>query len=300
MSDFAKFNLYAGSVRGKHHRRANNQDAWITGSMEIDGETFRYGFLVDGCGSGTHSETGAKKGIQFLEIQTRKALSGEIYKGRFKRGHNLYNLPNYLLHKLVRFIEFQTAGMFLEEDQLSNFLNEQSVSLADPEYEDIQDMINAYVREHWLFTVFGFIQGPGATLVFHRGDGAYNVNGTPYYIKQANEPLYPGYFVIPWNAPRKALATKEMTVVELDSDDVELIILGSDSWLDHRDLFGRLPDYLTYPLQLPGQLVKWAEDDIFFDEPDETTAIDAFEDDTTAVALVRVFEEELEEKDGEQ
>lgn len=260
------FKTTGGSVRGHDH--SNNQDFFVYGQV---GDVY-YGFVLDGCTGGKHSEVGAQECGHFLKMATEKALSQRT---------PIRMLPALLFEKLINFIQLKVAVQFLNEAELAELLAGK-LSLAQHPY---RDAIAEYVEEYWLATVVGFVTSPETVYLFWRGDGAIRTNEVCRYIKavKKNQPLYPGYFVIPWKYGQVATAQWGFTVEEIDTSGLNLLAIATDSFHQHHDLFNQIHLYLE-DRQLPRQLVMWSEDTDF---PEPTTANEAFGDDTTVVVLYR-------------
>ncbi|MEM8642556.1 MAG: protein phosphatase 2C domain-containing protein [Cyanobacteria bacterium P01_G01_bin.54] len=133
------FQWTAASVQGRGHRRLarNNQDAVAV--TQADGHLIA--LVCDGCGSGAHSEVGAKIGVKLLQ----RVLTA-----------NLFLYPQASFWSAVR------SHLLSQLKQLINRLD-----------EDIAPIVSDY----FLFTIVGAILTPTETTVFAIGDGVVAVNG---------------------------------------------------------------------------------------------------------------------------
>lgn len=156
-----QFMIQGGSVIGSYHHKGfkNNQDALTIETTE----KAIIGLVADGCGSGKHSEVGAKLGVRFMANYLRQMI--EICPDE---------LPvdwEYLLNLAAR--------------QFLLSLNQFNQCLGMVEKED------AY--SYWLFTLVGFILTEEQTIIFSFGDGVVSLNGEVTEIDQNNEPEYLTY-----------------------------------------------------------------------------------------------------------
>ena len=283
LGDFA---MFAGSVPGYHHTDANknNQDGYTYGEVEVDGQIIRWGVLLDGCSAGARSDSGVQDALDYVERYMPVRL------------HELpvEEVPDQIfLYDLVDYIEFVAITKILGKQGAQEFLDGKLEIATHPRRKKVAQ----YIRDFYLFTVFGFIQTDTQVIIFHRGDGVIRVNDAVHYVTQGNQPLYPAYFAFPWGVAEKATAFREMTMMELQTKNVKIVMLGSDSWLRHKVLFDLLVDFahLRRAVWLQGRLNVWSteeEDPKLPDDPDvQSSVAKAFFDDTTAIALISTKEE---------
>ncbi|MGB0561929.1 MAG: protein phosphatase 2C domain-containing protein [Spirulinaceae cyanobacterium] len=133
------FQWAAASVQGRGHRRLarNNQDAVAVSSSD----EHLIALVCDGCGSGAHSEVGAKLGVKLLQ----RVLTANLF---------LYPTPDFW--SAVR------SHLLSQLKQLINRLDEDAAAM---------------ISDYFLFTIVGAILTPAETTVFAIGDGVVAVNG---------------------------------------------------------------------------------------------------------------------------
>ena len=148
------FEYAIGSIIGRNHVLAgkNNQDAYHI----VSNPKFITAVVCDGCGSGKHSEVGAKLGTRMVSNAIADLLNQGLAISESEFWHVL---KINLLQKLTDFI---------------------AIANADP--ESVMEFVNNYL----LFTIVGLVITPSETVAFSMGDGAIAVNG-----KLTQIPTYP-------------------------------------------------------------------------------------------------------------
>jgi hypothetical protein len=280
----AKFSIAMGTIRGTDHGEAgHNQDGVTAGEMIVNGKLIRWGVLLDGCSAGLRSQAGVQDSLDFIERNMPLRLQEMPIEA----------IPNQLIMlELLEHIEFVAIATVLGKTEASRFVKGEFALIDHPRREDVEK----YIRNFYLFTVYGFIQTDEQLLVFGRGDGAINLNNACTYIDQHNRALYPAYFCIPWNVPPYTIADRRMTVREYSIDGIEFLILGTDSWLKHKLLFEALPKFISHQTTrwLQRRIIVWARDSFDVNLPDteeyKETVREAFGDDTSGLALIRLPE----------
>ncbi|NEO87254.1 MAG: protein phosphatase 2C domain-containing protein [Spirulina sp. SIO3F2] len=133
------FQWSAATIKGRGHRRLdrNNQDAVSVSCTE----EHLIALVCDGCGSGAHSEVGAKLGIKLLQ----RILVTNL---------GLYPQPQF----------WQTV-----RSQLLSQLKQLILSL--------DENVSQTISDYFLFTIVGTILTPEEATVFAIGDGVVAVNG---------------------------------------------------------------------------------------------------------------------------
>lgn len=148
------FEYAFGSIIGRNHVLAskNNQDAY---RIALD-EQFIAAVVCDGCGSGKHSEVGAKLGARIVldAIANLFNQDSDITAPEFWQV-----LKTNLLQKLKQFVEIT---------------NSEAASAME------------FVNDYLLFTIIGALITPSETVTFALGDGAIAING-----KLTQIPAYP-------------------------------------------------------------------------------------------------------------
>ncbi|MCL1470218.1 protein phosphatase 2C domain-containing protein [Argonema antarcticum] len=154
-----QFELAAGSVKGTEHQRLgkNNQDGYY--SINLQGKNL-IAVVCDGCGSGQHSEVGAKIGARLLVETIRRSLP---YREGFWQD----------IHAKVLM-------------QLRNFAQGFGDNLAD------------IVNDYFLFTVVGILIIPEGAFIFAIGDGVFAINREVVQLGPYanNAPPYLGYGIL--------------------------------------------------------------------------------------------------------
>ncbi|MBT5502640.1 hypothetical protein HN858_04850 [Candidatus Falkowbacteria bacterium] len=156
-----KFAIQGGSVIGSYHHKGfkNNQDALTIATTE----RVVIGLVSDGCGSGRHSEVGAKLGVRFMANHLRQMI--EI-------------CPDELPNDWEYFLNDAARQFLLSLRRFNQCLG-------------IVEAPDTY--SYWLFTLVGFILTEERTIIFSFGDGVISLNGEVTEIDQNNEPEYLTY-----------------------------------------------------------------------------------------------------------
>lgn len=192
--------------RGHLSSGKNMQDALGT----FKAWDFAAGVICDGCSEGLHSEAGAQMAASYLigsiaEYQSYYWMNPETIAKRMDE-----KLKNYLSSLLY----------------LAWF------------FEDGTKERAAYVQNHLLFTVMGFVWTPTQTAVFYAGDGTLLIDDEEEHLNMGDMPLYPAYRLIPYAIPPE-IVIPEITVRVYDRP-VRRLAIGSDAWKDERELIPRI------------------------------------------------------------
>jgi serine/threonine protein phosphatase PrpC len=150
----SQFEYACGSIIGRNHVLAskNNQDALRI----VLWDQFMTAVVCDGCGSGKHSEVGAKLGSRMVT----DAIADLLNQGLAVSEPDFWNiLKTNLLQKLTDFVA------------ISN---------------NVKESVMEFVNDYLLFTIVGLVITPSETVTFSIGDGAIAVNG-----KLTQIPAYP-------------------------------------------------------------------------------------------------------------
>ncbi len=192
-----KFELAAGSITGREHLRVgkNNQDGYYY--ISLDSATIAV--VCDGCGSGIHSEVGAKVGsrlvAQAILNNLQDSLSPDFWQQVYQD----------LLHKL-KDMAVVLGGELVET-----------------------------VREYLLFTIVGALITPTQTAIFAIGDGVFALNDQiiPLPSFPNNAPPYIAYGLIPDAVSNIQLSDCQFQIYrQLPTNEVNSILIGSDGVLD--------------------------------------------------------------------
>jgi serine/threonine protein phosphatase PrpC len=166
MQNFSsQFEYACGSIIGRNHVFAskNNQDALRI----VLREQFITAVVCDGCGSGKHSEVGAKLGSRMVTDAIADLLNQNLAISEPDFWHVL---KINLLQKMTDFIAIANAGMGLGSVGTIHELPLQ----------------REFVNDYLLFTIVGLVITSNETVTFSIGDGAIAVNG-----KLTQIPAYP-------------------------------------------------------------------------------------------------------------
>lgn len=189
------FALAAGSVRGFEHSRLglNNQDACAFATCE---ERI-LALVCDGCGSGRHSEVGAKVGARILLAALRRR-SADRPRESFEK--TLEHARRDVLRRLAWLAR----------------------RLGGPRV--------ATVRDYLLFTVVGVVIDAWETRVFALGDGLAAVNGELTRLRCAdNTPPYLGYGLIPGALSDPALGGRGFSMIaRCATVDLDHLLIATD------------------------------------------------------------------------
>jgi len=196
--DVDQFEVAAGSVPGREHLRLKrgSQDAF---SFRQERDCL-VAVVCDGCGSGAHSEVGAKLGARLL-------VSGLIARLADGREPSRDILAAAVREDLLSQLEFIATAIG-----------------GDP-----RDVIS----EYFLFTVVGAVITPTITMTFSIGDGLVAVNGKCAELGpfNDNQPPYPAYELL---CPGFVDTYLEVHTAA-PTAGISSMVLASDGALDLRD-----------------------------------------------------------------
>lgn len=213
-----------GSFVGRDHRVVgkNNQDAWWIGTNE----TGTVCLAADGCGSGAHSEVGAKLAVQIVGSE--------------------------LLHQLSTRWNVDWRGI----EQI----------LLDHIHKLAQAMGGSYrqvLEENFLFTLLGLVITNEYVTFFHCGDGTIVLNGAMHTLGpySGNMPPY-----ITYRLMDNAMAVDQQMLgiapsLECRTDALESFLIGTDG----TDAFRLHHDQVRPGLAVPvGDLSQFWQNDRYF------------------------------------
>ena len=224
-----KFELAGGSTIGREHLRLgkNNQDAYYW--VSIDSATIAV--VCDGCGSGTHSEVGAKIGARLVV----EAMLRNLPEDGLSLSTNFWQQVHQdLLHSL---------GMI-------------AASLGG-------DLVSV-VKEYLLFTIIGAVITPEETAVFAIGDGVFALNEEVITIPPFpnNAPPYLSYgLIIDALLDMKPVDCQLRVHRQVPTSEVQSILIGTDGV---EDLIGVADKYLPGKSDRVGEISQYWEDDRYF------------------------------------
>lgn len=220
-----------GSVRGREHERTgrNNQDAfgWVaTDDVMI-------ALVCDGCGSGQHSEAGARLGCQLMLAALRADVA-------------------LLHHGPCEVVLRRVQRRVLEQ------LHTLAHALGDP--------FLTTIREYFLFTIVGVVMTAERTVIFSLGDGVWGLNGSYSSLTyRGNAPPYLAYGLIP-HALEPVVRDHRTLQIHWDgaTHDTHNVLIGTDGVQDLYDAAYRRVPGKDEPV---GPLAQFWCDDRYFTNP---------------------------------
>lgn len=190
------FEIASGSVRGREHERLgqSSQD----GSHILFDDSLILALVCDGCGSGAHSEIGAKLG---------GALVGRRLWDEVKRDGS------------------RPFEEILDAARLSSLKDLRLIS------DFIGGNLTSVICDYLLFTIVGAIITPFRACIFSHGDGLTTVNGVTRLIDHDNMPPYLSYALVE-EALEKGMAAKLgfRIVEQLPTAELDSIVLATDGF----------------------------------------------------------------------
>lgn len=198
-----------GSIPGTDHtmpgqpKWVNNHDSFIIQPSDH----CVVAIVCDGCGTGKHSEVGAKLG----SILLARAIVSQAE--RILSSRPLADLgADVFWERITRMVVGQLTGTICA----------------------MGDSLTDIVREHFLFTVVGTLITDSAVLVFSLGDGMYAINGKMYDLGPFpnNEPPYLMYALT--GSTREGSASNRLFVNHMiTAENFQSVLIGTDglSWL---------------------------------------------------------------------
>ena len=219
------FEYAIGSIIGRNHVLAgkNNQDAY----QIIANEKFIIAVVCDGCGSGKHSEVGAKLGARLVIAEISNLLNQE--------GNQDSEISNPEFWNLVKLSLLQ---------QLKDF-----VVLANGDME--------FVNDYLLFTILGAVITDLETVTFSMGDGAIAINGelTQIPAYPNNAPPYLAYGLYKPEAInfeiRDRLPTEKLESLFIATDGIEDLVKSEDiNQFWQEDRYFKNPDAIRRKLAM--------------------------------------------------
>jgi serine/threonine protein phosphatase PrpC len=221
-----QFEYACGSIIGRNHVLAskNNQDALRI----VLWDNFMTAVVCDGCGSGKHSEVGAKLGT----LMVTDAIADLLHQGLAISEPDFWNvLKINLLQKVKAFVEIST--------------------------NEAQESVMEFVNNYLLFTIVGLVITPSETVSFSMGDGAIAVNGklTQIPAYPDNAPPYLAYGLYRPDAVsfeiRDRIPTSELDSILIATDGIDdLIAVEEVSQFWQEDRYFKNPDAIRRKLAM--------------------------------------------------
>jgi serine/threonine protein phosphatase PrpC len=221
-----QFEYACGSIIGRNHVLAskNNQDALRI----VLWDNFMTAVVCDGCGSGKHSEVGAKLGT----LMVTDAIADLLHQGLAISEPDFWNvLKINLLQKVKAFVEIST--------------------------NEAQESVMEFVNNYLLFTIVGLVITPSETVSFSMGDGAIAVNGklTQIPAYPDNAPPYLAYGLYRPDAVsfeiRDRIPTSELESILIATDGIDdLIAVEEVRQFWQEDRYFKNPDAIRRKLAM--------------------------------------------------
>lgn len=222
----SQFEYACGSIIGRNHVLAskNNQDALRI----VLWDNFMTAVVCDGCGSGKHSEVGAKLGT----LMVTDAIADLLHQGLAISEPDFWNvLKINLLQKVKAFVEIST--------------------------NEAQESVMEFVNNYLLFTIVGLVITPSETVSFSMGDGAIAVNGklTQIPAYPDNAPPYLAYGLYRPDAVsfeiRDRIPTSELESILIATDGIDdLIAVEEVRQFWQEDRYFKNPDAIRRKLAM--------------------------------------------------
>jgi len=270
------FEIACGTVTGRDHismGRGSQDGFCVLRSLGVANEEVVVAIACDGCGSGEHSEVGAKIGTKMLvktifsEIASielmrldpslaEKYLQEMILSGMLPSGNPFGSYHHVFPKNFQEVLEMSRESVSEKIRTLSKDMG----LTTTPEGRRSQ---TETVRQYLLFTAIGFVMTTTRTVAFSLGDGVACMNGETFVLDpgEGNEPEYLAYgfvssgrpepkFRILWEVP-----TDQVQSVLVGTDGTNLILKSSDNKMPGKD-------------EKVGGLDQFWTNDFFFKNPD--------------------------------
>ena len=232
----ALFEVASGSIAGKNHRSIgkNNQDAYFS----VCSEKATIAVVCDGCGSGKHSEVGAKIGARLVVKTIAKQIRSEIDS------------------------QDGLASEFWERLKLDLLAEMQQVlqMLGGSDGGDL-DALQQIVNDYLLFTIVGVLITPTEAIAFSIGDGLTIMNGKIRQIGPFpdNAPPYLAYGLYRPDLIHFHIHDR------IHTDAVESVLIGTDGAVDLISVAGM---NLPGKQETVGQISQFWQADRYFSNPE--------------------------------
>jgi hypothetical protein len=210
----ALFEVASGSIAGREHLRVgkNNQDAYFS----ICNEQAAIAVVCDGCGSGKHSEVGAKIGARLVVKTIAKQIQSASDSQDGLTSEFWERLKLDLLAEMQQVLQMLGGGSNGDDG---------GDSQADAfRREAVQQIVNDYL----LFTIVGMLITPTEAVTFSIGDGLVVVNGKIGQIGPFpdNAPPYLAYGLYRPDLIHFHIHDR------IHTDVVESVLIGTDGAVD--------------------------------------------------------------------
>ncbi len=231
------FQIAAGSILGAEHRRIgkNNQDAFSW----FQSEALTAAVVCDGCGSGQHSEIGAKLGVRLLTCEIAKIFAADPdLSDKTDVGDRLESVRQATLRTIKR-TALSLGGSFAQ-----------------------------VISDYFLFTALGAIITPAFVATFSIGDGLFIFNGEALPIGPfpGNEPPYMTYDLVESRLKDERPELLRFRVHHFEaSETAHSLIIGSDGL---SDLLAAADKEIPGRVEAAGPIEQFWSNDAYFANSD--------------------------------
>lgn len=230
-----QYELAMGSIAGREHIRLgrNNQDALSV----LSGDRFTIAVVCDGCGSGRHSEVGAKLGARLVVETLSNALQDNAIADP-QDPQFWQQIQQNILTQLQAFIKAMGG--------------------------DWQQTLNDY----FLFTIIGVLITPDNTTIFSLGDGVILLNNCLTKLEfSCNAPPYLTYGLKYLREDRECPQELQFQIHQsLTTQELNTLLIGTDGVSDLIDFSDRT---LPGKPEKVGDIAQFWQDDGYFKNPDK-------------------------------
>lgn len=238
------FEVAAGSTTGKDHRRLfkNGHDAYVL----YRDEDLLIGIVCDGCGSGEHSEIGAKMGARLIATAIQKHYRNTLKSSPRSDDPDMRFGPYPFWDEVRRDV---LVTIWNVATQMGGHLPE-------------------VVNDYFLFTTVGAFITPHSSYFFSNGDGIIIVNGGILELGPFpnNEPPYFAYSLI-----RSSLNLQHPELlgfienVVLPTEKLQSFLIGTDGVSELLRSSDKIPPGKK---ETAGPISQFWEQDRYFSNPD--------------------------------
>lgn len=231
-----QFSVKPGKVIGRGHILIgkNCQDSIRVKTIIDNEDTYHIAWISDGCSEGSYSEVGSNLATTYLLNKTISYI---------KNGVSEDLIPYFLFQDLANYLNF-----ILQISDISDQKN------------PIEKV--AFVKDHLLFTLIGYIIGPESTTILAYGDGVFIVNDQIYFRDFNDASPYPGYLLIDpqYLDPNRTPMNQFFDVYVYDTENIDKLAIGSDAWIQEKDLLDKIWGHV-HPNQIQRLMNLWSEKD---------------------------------------
>lgn len=238
------YEVTAGSIVGKHHVFNKNL---LVGKPNQDGHAWMkhddllIAVVTDGCGSGSHSEVGARLAARYLLTTIE-----HIYR-RMQRSMEQEHVPI----ASTSFWERVRQDLLAYIHMLTEKLTPEEIPYA------------ATLRDYFLFTVVAAVVTPDDTVIASIGDGVFSVNGEVHRLGpfEHNKPPYPAYALVGSEFSNKPELLRFTVHPVVPTAQLQSLLIGSDGV---NDLIAAETLCLPGKQEPVGPFSQWWSDDRYF------------------------------------